>query len=145
MSFGVLEPAVAAVAVHGGGKLGAFTTDGRTTARVLAGLRRGFLVGTAATPVIDGVFDDLEAVLGEDAAPTAAEIAELARRLHAVYRRLVHLSRWPNSGVSKATVAASWGLMTERMPPGFPSALGYVRRLAMAVSDLLDEVLEDMP
>lgn len=69
----------------------------------------------------------------------------LARRLHAVFRRLVHLSQVPGSGVRRATVAASSGLLTELMPQDFAGALGYLRRLALAVSGLLDELLEDMP
>lgn len=118
--------------------------DGTSAARLLAGLRQLSLTELPGTPAIEVIFDDLEIVLGERAEVAQVDLAPLARRLHTVFRRLAYLSRMPSSGVKEATVADSWSLMTERMPQGLPAARGYLRRLTLAVSDLLDELLEDM-
>ncbi|MFI0942809.1 DUF6415 family natural product biosynthesis protein [Streptomyces sp. NPDC021020] len=120
--------------------------DGDSTSvdRLLADLRKLSLSKLTETPTTDAIFDGLEKVLGEHAVVARADMPVLARRLHAVFRRLVHLSQIPGSGVQQETVAASWGLLTELMPKDGPGALGYLRRLAMTVSDLLDELLEDM-
>lgn len=120
--------------------------DADTAARALVALRARFLLVSSATPVIDAIFEDLESVLGLDAdALSAAEVSVIRPRLHSAYRRIVGVSREPNNGVRPATVAASYGLLTERSPQDFRAALGHLRRLAMSVSDLLDELLEDMP
>lgn len=119
--------------------------DGAAAARLPAGLRELYLTELPATPAVDLVFEDLESVLGEHAEVAREDLAPLAQRLHIVFRRLVRLSRMPSSGVKKATVEASWAFMTELMPHDLPGARGYLRRLALAVSDLLDQLLEDMP
>jgi hypothetical protein len=142
MSGVVLAPAVTESVP---GDLGTPTVGGNTAARLLDGLREQSLTELPGAPAIDVVFDDLESVLGEVAVVAKADVAPLARRLHAVFRRLVYLSRAPSSGVDEATVAASWPLLTELMPHDLPGAHGYLRRLAMTVSDLLDQLLEDMP
>lgn len=119
--------------------------NGTAAARLLAGLRELSLTELPATPAIDVIFEDLESVLGEHAEVAQEDLAPLARRLHVVFRRLVYLSRTPSSGMKKATVASSLALLTELMPHDLPGARGYLRRLALAVSDLLDQLLEDMP
>lgn len=147
MSYSVLAPeAIAATADLGSALVAGADDSPRTKARVLAGLRRKFLLETPATPSVDLVFEDLESVLGEYAGDlTAAGVAEIGPRLHAVYRRILWVSQRPNSGVSPDRVASSRGLLTQRFPDGFPAALSHVRRLAATVSDLLDELLEELP
>ncbi|NUS17018.1 MAG: hypothetical protein HOY69_37425 [Streptomyces sp.] len=119
--------------------------DRACVARLLAGLRELSLTELPATPGIESIFDDLERVLGESAAVAQADVPPLAQRLHVVFRRLMGLSRVPSSGVTRSTADATAGLLTELMPPDLRGARGYLRRLALAVSDLLDELLEDMP
>jgi hypothetical protein len=118
----------------------------RAKARVLAGLRQRFLLEHPSTPNVELIFDDLDAVLGEYGGDlTAAEIADIRPRLHAAFRRIVFVSQQPRSGVSRHRFDASLRLLTERFPADFTAALGHLRRLAMTVSDLLDELLEDLP
>jgi hypothetical protein len=119
----------------------------RATARVLAGLRQRFLLESSpSTPSVELIFEDLDAVLGEYGGDLmAAEIADIRPRLHAAFRRIVFVSQQPNSGVSRHRFDASLRLLTERFPADFTAALGHLRRLAMTVSDLLDELLEDLP
>ncbi|UNO42150.1 DUF6415 family natural product biosynthesis protein [Streptomyces sp. MST-110588] len=142
MRSSVLERDPGAVPLNHGGEA---QNDDQTKARLLAALRARFLLESPEIPVVDVIFDDLERILGEGAALTASEVASLTPRLHALYRRAVRASRHPNSGVRPATVAASHRLLFERFPPEFLPALAHLRRLALAVSDLLDELLEDMP
>ncbi|MBD0739075.1 DUF6415 family natural product biosynthesis protein [Streptomyces sp. CBMA29] len=116
------------------------------TARVLAGLRQRFLLESPGTPSVDLVFEDLESVLGVYAGDlTAAEIATIRPRLHAAFRRIVFVSQRSGSGVSPERLEVSFGLLTQRFPADFPAALVHLRRLAVTVSDLLDELLEDLP
>jgi hypothetical protein len=119
--------------------------DRTATPLLLASLRDLSLSELSTAPTIDAVFDDLEFVLGEGTDVTRTDIRALAQRLHAVFRRLVHLCQSAGSGARQKKLAASSGLLTELMPQDFPGALGYLRRLALAVSGLLDELLEDMP
>ncbi|MFF2850545.1 DUF6415 family natural product biosynthesis protein [Streptomyces sp. NPDC058001] len=119
--------------------------DRRVTAVILAKMRERFLLESPEVPVADEVFEDLEAVLGPYADLTAADIAELTPRLHTVFRRVMCVARQTNSGVSPGTVEASRGLLEERVPHEFTLALGYLRRLAVTVAGLLDELLEEMP
>ncbi|MBY8889214.1 hypothetical protein K7472_30855 [Streptomyces sp. PTM05] len=120
-------------------------TDPLVKARTLAALRGHFLLESPEVPVVDAVFDDLELVLGEDAELTGADVARLTPRLHLVYRRILLAASQPSSGVRPETAAASRNLLVERFPNEFVPARAHLRRLAMAVSDLLDELLEDMP
>lgn len=126
-------------------EVGKAGNDNFSAARLRADLREASLADSPSTPTPDAIFDDLERVLGERAVVTEADVPVLARRLHAVFRRLVHLSQIPGSGVPREAVAAALGMLTELMPPDFQGAVGYLRRLALTVSDLLDELLEDMP
>lgn len=141
MSSPTLFAAVPAPGVSGGLR----DLDRTSTDRLVADLRELSLPELPESPTVTAIFDELETMLGERAEVDRAGMRAMARRLHAVFRRLVHLSLSPGSGVRQATVAASWGLFTELMPQDFPGALGYLRRLAIAVSGLLDELLEDMP
>ncbi|MFE2842557.1 DUF6415 family natural product biosynthesis protein [Streptomyces scopuliridis] len=122
-----------------------YEDDIRVKARLLARLKERFLLESPEIPVVDAVFDDLESILGEHAELKMAEIEKLRPRLHAVFRRIVYVSRQPNSGVLPATVVECRSLLMERFPRDFGPALVHVRRLAMAVSALLDELLEDLP
>lgn len=122
-----------------------FQDDARTKGRLLAGLKVRFLLESPEIPVVDAVFDDLESVLGEHAELEMAEIEKLTPRLHAVFRRIVYVARQPNSGVLPATIVECRSLLVERFPRDFGPALAHLRHLAMAVSALLDELLEELP
>lgn len=122
-----------------------FEDHDRAKALLLARLKERFLLESPQIPVVDAVFDDLDSVLGEHTELSMAEIKDLTPRLHTVFRRIRYVARQPNSGVRPETIAASRGLLTERFPQDFTLALAHLRRLAMTVSDLLDELLEEMP
>ncbi|MCZ4098287.1 DUF6415 family natural product biosynthesis protein [Streptomyces sp. H39-C1] len=123
---------------------GSYQNDDQVKARLLAKLRERFLLESPEIPVVDAVFDDLELVLGEHADLTMADIEELTPRMHAVFRRVIYVARQPNSGVLPATVGAYQDLLIARFPRDFAQALAHLRRLAMAVSDSLDELLEEL-
>ncbi|MFJ9822374.1 DUF6415 family natural product biosynthesis protein [Streptomyces sp. NPDC101151] len=145
MTSTTLAP-VADASQAGQGANSAYRTDDRVKARVLAGVRERFLLESPDVPIIDALFEDLESILGQDADLEAARVSELTPRLHAVFRRVMYVARQhPHSGIRPATVEAYRSLLVERFPPVFLPALAHLRRLAMAVSDLLDELLEDMP
>jgi hypothetical protein len=108
-------------------------------------LREQFFLVSPEIAVVDAVFDDLEAVLGESADPTPADIAELTPRLHAVFRRIAYVAQEPNSGVRPETIAGARNFLDQRFPRDFLPARAHLRRLAMTVENLLDELLEDMP
>ncbi|MFE2034289.1 DUF6415 family natural product biosynthesis protein [Streptomyces scopuliridis] len=122
-----------------------FENGARVKTRLLAALKARFLLESPEIPVVDAVFNDLEAILGEHAELEMAEIENLRPRLHAVFRRIVYVARQPNSGVLPETVLECRVLLVERFPRDFGPALAHLRRLAMAVSSLLDELLEDLP
>ncbi|MFJ6573699.1 DUF6415 family natural product biosynthesis protein [Streptomyces sp. NPDC091292] len=121
------------------------TADPRITALILATMRERFLLASPEVPVVADVFEDLEAVLGPYADLTAADLAELTPRLHTVFHRLLVVARQPNSGVSAVTAAAARNLLDKPLPFEPTQALGYVRRLAVTVGGLLDELLEELP
>ncbi|MER5462377.1 DUF6415 family natural product biosynthesis protein [Streptomyces sp. NPDC002668] len=122
-----------------------FSDDVRTHTRVLAGLIEYALQDSAEVPVLDAVFDDLESVLGEHADLTASEITKLTPRLHSAFRRMVGIAVQSNGGVGPDTIERTRTLLAERSPEDFLPARAYLRRLAIAVEDLLDQLLEDMP
>nr|WSZ99022.1 DUF6415 family natural product biosynthesis protein [Streptomyces sp. NBC_00857] len=122
-----------------------YEDDVRVKARLLAKLKEHFLLVSPEVPVVDAVFDDLESILGEHAELKMAEIEMLRPCLHAVFRRIVYVSRQPNSGVLPGLVVECRSLLVERFPRDFGPALVHLRRLAMAVSALLDELLDDLP
>ncbi|MQY11446.1 hypothetical protein SRB5_15640 [Streptomyces sp. RB5] len=124
-------------------RLPIFRNDGRTVALVLVGLREQLLLDSPEFPALDAVFDDLEVVLGEHAVLAIGEVENLTPRLHAALRRIIHVAPQNGSGVRPETAAASRGLLTERFPDQPLPALAHLRRLAMTVSNLLDELLEE--
>ncbi|WP_405889497.1 DUF6415 family natural product biosynthesis protein [Streptomyces sp. NBC_00133] len=122
-----------------------FSNDVGTHTRVLARLREYALQDSAELPVLEAVFDDLESVLGEQADLTARDIKELTPRLHSAFRRIVGMAVRSNGGVDPDAIERTRALLVERSPQDFLSARAYLRRLAIAVEDLLDQLLEDMP
>ncbi|MEU8968971.1 DUF6415 family natural product biosynthesis protein [Streptomyces monashensis] len=142
MTNGVLEFNAGIAPSH---QAGAYQTDAEAKARVLAALRIRLYLDSPEVPVVDALFEDLDRVLGEGDELTAPEIADLTPRLHLVFRRVRLAAGQPSSGVLPTTLAASRHLLVERFPQELVPARGHVRRLALALSDLLDELLEDMP
>lgn len=119
---------------------GSYAQDDETTSRVWLGLRR-FL---AADAVTEELYEDLEAVLGEDAArPSPADCAAITDRLRNATAELVHvvpLLVTPYSEVDAEAVADQMPiavrLSAER--PATGAEYGHLVRFAHAVLTLLD-------
>ncbi|MFI1400703.1 hypothetical protein [Streptomyces sp. NPDC020681] len=110
MTAPVIETPVAADPAPSPGRR--FSDDVGTHTRVLARLREYALEDSAELPLLDGVFDDLESVLGEHADLTASEITELTPRLHSAFRRIVGMAVQSNGGVPPDT-----NRMCQHRPP----------------------------
>ncbi|MGW6238387.1 DUF6415 family natural product biosynthesis protein [Streptomyces sp. NPDC055094] len=91
-------------------------------------------------------FEDLEAVLGERAAPGPWDLEPLARRLARLLSRLVVIAvRQGYVAAAPVTRSRRLCMSTEELPDCFIQARTRLRLLALATSDLLDLLLEDPP
>ncbi|TQK42311.1 hypothetical protein FBY35_3690 [Streptomyces sp. SLBN-118] len=140
MTVSVTEAPVIAVA-----SVRRYSGDVGTRTRVLARLREVALQDSAEIPALDAVFDDLESVLGERAELTGDEVKLLTPCLHKVFRRILGMAEASNVGVAPDTIGRARELLVERFPGDFLPARAHLRRLAMAVEDVFDQLLEDMP
>ncbi|MFG3213850.1 DUF6415 family natural product biosynthesis protein [Streptomyces tendae] len=119
---------------------GLYAEDDETTSRVWLGLRR-FLVSDAVT---EELYEDLEAVLGEDAArPSAADCAAITSRLRSATAELVNVVPrliTPYSEMDAKAVADQTPIVVllsaER--PAAGAEYGHLVRFANAVLTLLD-------
>ncbi|MEU2856120.1 DUF6415 family natural product biosynthesis protein [Streptomyces syringium] len=80
------------------------------------------------------MYDDLEAVLGEHADPSGAEVEELTGRFRENLRQLVAVSR----GAAVAEAGRAHVLLREAPLADFGSARTYLRRLALNTLAMLD-------
>ncbi|MFC8006582.1 DUF6415 family natural product biosynthesis protein [Streptomyces olivaceus] len=119
---------------------GLYAEDDETTSRVWLGLRR-FLVSDAVT---EELYEDLEAVLGEDAArPSSADCAAITSRLRSATAELVNVVPrliTPYSEMDAKAVANQMPIVVllsaER--PAAGAEYGHLVRFANAVLTLLD-------
>lgn len=103
--------------------------------RLLAGL---WPTLPPATPVLDDLFESLEAVLGEQADPDAEEIDQADVRIRMMLPLLVNVAG-RQSHPKVAQVAERLGTVEiEARPRDFLGARAQTRRLALAVLDLVD-------
>jgi hypothetical protein len=117
-----------------------FANDRGTALRVLAGLRAGSRREVAPGDVVvwgpyDALYEALDAVLGEHAAVVGEALREPAAELG---RALALLTEGPVPAELAARVA-------ELPPVSEPVVLVEVRRLALVVLALLDEIADPGP
>lgn len=97
---------------------------------------------------VDAVYDALDAVLGESAAPDGPEIARLTRLFHGWLTPLINavLERAEGAHDSEVAVMVDYARALSPEVPQTPTTpLAYLRRLAHATQGLLDVLLEDGP
>lgn len=119
---------------------GAVGNSTETVERVLAGLK------TRRWPwsktVLDGVFEDLEQVLGEQCSPDEAEVHVLLCRIRGSLMQLV--AAVPDSGVGPGPVDdvidRARHLISTASAEDPVGPRGLLRRMALAAVDLLDEL-----
>jgi len=108
------------------------------TARVRAGLRSSELEDQPEITSVARLYGDLETVLDERASLSPAETPEVGARLHIALPAVLRLAR----PLASADVIATAQLLAQGP---VPVELGHLRRLAMATSDLLDPLLDELP
>ncbi|GAA2718535.1 MULTISPECIES: DUF6415 family natural product biosynthesis protein [Streptomyces] len=91
---------------------------------------------------VDAVFDDLNAILG-DQAPAVDEVDELADRLRGHLMQLVNIAL--ANAQSEVALASAHGAVeqgrvvgSEELPGDYRKALGLLRRLALATEALVE-------
>ncbi|MBE9500760.1 hypothetical protein IHE61_31145 [Streptomyces sp. GKU 257-1] len=107
-------------------------------ARTLAGIRGYALQKQPEISSIDALYADLGAVLEPGPEPAPQDIPHLAARLKGALPAL--LRRAPAQAPADVLTHIR---LHQAAPP--PTDLGSLRRLAAAVSDLLDVLLDDLP
>ncbi|MFE3139660.1 DUF6415 family natural product biosynthesis protein [Streptomyces scopuliridis] len=122
-----------------------WSRDAATLEHLLTKLREWH----ALPVVLDALYEDLEAVLGEQADPTSPEVEDLAARLRDALMRLVGVALReggdrPGDEAAKVIERAKL-LCWEEPPEELVEARAHVRRLALVALDLLDLLLEDTP
>ncbi|GHC88336.1 DUF6415 family natural product biosynthesis protein [Streptomyces flavofungini] len=97
---------------------------------------------------LDAVYGDLDVVLGPFP-PVPSEVVEFTSRLRRVLPQLVTIVRKRADGQPTASASALAGraelVMGEGVPGDPSSARGHLRRLGLAVQDLLELVDTDGP
>ncbi|MEV4864564.1 hypothetical protein [Streptomyces ossamyceticus] len=113
----------------------------RTDARVLTTAHAALLRSLAAEVVNAQTFEDLEAVLGEHAHPTLRQAAYIAARFDETTRRLIrympYLGPYPVDAITHLTM-----LSTQHPPIEYTH--GHLRRFALALLDVVDQVGDDV-
>ncbi|MYZ35588.1 MULTISPECIES: DUF6415 family natural product biosynthesis protein [unclassified Streptomyces] len=97
------------------------------------------------TPVLDGLYDALEAVLGEHADPNTADIDEADAQVRMMVPLLVDVASRQSRPAVTDVVASVENVAAEARPDDFPGARAQTRRLALAVLDLVDLLVEAGP
>ncbi|WP_328913278.1 MULTISPECIES: DUF6415 family natural product biosynthesis protein [unclassified Streptomyces] len=117
--------------------------DNETLVRVLQGLRRSEDTepSAAETPLMAAVLDDLEAVLGEYSDLADDEVWSLIGRLRETFLRFFALAAQIHPGLSHGLVSQAHGLVSEQPLGEYVSALGYLRRLAITLQDLMEHFM----
>ncbi|WP_411158390.1 DUF6415 family natural product biosynthesis protein [Streptomyces sp. CBMA29] len=121
--------------------------DIATMARVLQRLHRLSEAETPSEepPLVRTVLDDLESALGEFSAPTVEHVPLMAARLASVFRQLLILAQQVHPPMSPGLAGRTLRLIEEAAGGEHISDLGYVRRLALTVQDLLDHCCVGYP
>ncbi|MEU7180828.1 MULTISPECIES: DUF6415 family natural product biosynthesis protein [Streptomyces] len=122
-----------------------FSNDVGTQTRVLAKLREHALEGSKEIPVLDELFEDLEAVLGECADLGEDDVERLRPRVHASLRRVLGAAEKANLAIPTATVKRGRDLLSDPLLADLRPVRGHLRHLATVTAELLDWLLEDMP
>ncbi|WP_435173767.1 hypothetical protein [Actinacidiphila sp. bgisy145] len=86
---------------------------------------------------LDSILDELDEVLDPHTDLTDQQVADRSGSLHSTLRAMLHLAT-PSPGHFHLTRA----LLLEQRPASDADALGYTRRLAIAVLDLADEAVK---
>ncbi|MFD8963465.1 DUF6415 family natural product biosynthesis protein [Streptomyces sp. NPDC059568] len=107
--------------------------------RLLAGLWSKLPV---ESPVLDGLFDALEAVLGEHADPRTADIDQADAHVRLMVPLLLDFAGRQSDAAVTDTVDTVRTVATEARPDDFLRARAQTRRLALAVLDLVDLLVE---
>jgi hypothetical protein len=111
---------------------GRCSTDDDTVRMVIFGMRRSL----AYEAVSDGLYDDLETVLGEAAKPAPAEVPAVAERLRASTTKLVEIVPYLLTPYPTDEMRRVINLSAEQPQP--EEARGHLVRLALAILSLLD-------
>ncbi|WP_335971534.1 hypothetical protein [Streptomyces sp. CA2R106] len=114
------------------------STTPATLARLSTALRTS--LGADLLGDLDTVLDELDEVLDPHTDLTDQQVADMSGGLHSTLRAMLHLAT-PSPGHFHLTR----GLLLERRPESDAEALGYTRRLAIAVLDLADEAAKRAP
>ncbi|MFF7156961.1 DUF6415 family natural product biosynthesis protein [Streptomyces sp. NPDC008139] len=96
-------------------------------------------------PLLGTVLDDLEAALGEFSGPSEEEISGLEVRLSRAFDRFLIMAQQIYPPMSPEPAARVHRLAEEADSSGAAHGLGYVRRLALTVQDLLDHCCVGYP
>jgi hypothetical protein len=108
-------------------------TERADVTRLLIALRKAL--------VDDTVYEDLEAVLGEYAAPTPEEVAALTDRLRGVLQQLIEIVPHRVMPYPVEEMRLVMRLSSEEPPP--QEAHGHLHRFALAILMVLDLVEGD--
>ncbi|MFJ8953517.1 DUF6415 family natural product biosynthesis protein [Streptomyces sp. NPDC102381] len=111
---------------------GQCSADDVTAGLVLFGLRRSL----AREAVTDALYDDLDAVLDEDAKPTSDEVPVIAGRLREATTKLVEIVPYLVRPYPIDEMRDVIDMSVEQPPPEL--ARGHLVRFAMAILTLLD-------
>ena len=91
--------------------------------------------------MMEAVLDDLEAVLGEHANLTGDEVRLLCIRLHHTFLKFLTMASQIIPSLSRELTMRALSLASEQPPWDDVSALGYLRRLAITVQDLMEHFM----
>ncbi|MFE4826715.1 DUF6415 family natural product biosynthesis protein [Streptomyces sp. NPDC056672] len=107
--------------------------------RLLAGLWPAL---PAETPVLDGLFDALEVVLGEHVDPNTADIDQADAHVRMMTPLLLDVADRQSCPAITDVVDRVETVAAEARPDDFLRARAQTRRLALAVLDLVDLLVE---
>ncbi|NGO66828.1 hypothetical protein G5C65_00310 [Streptomyces sp. SB3404] len=116
---------------------GRCSADDVTAGMVLFGLRRSL----AREAVTDELYDDLEAVLGENAKPAPDEVPAIADRLRRATTKLVEIVPYLVAPYPIEEMRRVIDMSVQQPPP--EQARGHLIRFAMAILTLLDLMGDD--
>lgn len=121
--------------------------DTATVARVLRRLHGSTRAADPVEepPLLGAVLDDLESVLGEYARPTVEDIPALEVRLCGALQQFVAMAGQIREPIDAGLTERVQRLTTEADSGDYARGLGYVRRLALTVQDLLDHCCVGYP
>ncbi|MFJ9032148.1 DUF6415 family natural product biosynthesis protein [Streptomyces sp. NPDC102274] len=119
-----------------------FSDDSETLERVLCGLQ-----GLPMPVILEGIYESLEAVLGEFGDPSPPHVEQLTEQLGAALMRLVTaMLRMDQEQLGREAAVVTErarAVRVETLPVGFVAGRGLMRRRALAALDLLDLLMEE--